>query len=90
MLCVGWIGLRVACVRREMHPSGQAFFEFKLVSLHKENENELTSELVHFRDPKPQTREKQGGPVWEGTVNRGDACLPLGRRARRLERHGKP
>ena len=42
-------------------PPADNFFEFKFVSfiirvryLHKENENELTSELVHFRIPKPK------------------------------------
>ena len=66
-----------------MHPtSGRA----------ERKRNELKSELVHFGNPKPQTREKQGGPGWEGTIYRGDACpqLPSGRRVRRLERHGKP
>ena len=41
--------------------------------LHRENENELTSELVHFGNPKTLNAKETG---WEGTVNRGDACPP--------------
>ena len=74
MLCIGWIRFRVACVRHHRAPRVAYVGCIPPADMDEENENKLTSELVHLGILNPKRREKQGGSGWEGAVNRGDAC----------------